>query len=196
VVCIYDCYSPDGSTLQCSYYCECQWSDHSEDVVICTILFHFACLVRVLLLIHIIFTWTSCWVEMLWRLTARHRHHLDMARPAKATSQNSPNKPNLRQHKRNQHTQKHNQKTSYPGWPDQETEWPTLYRPWDHMGQATWFAEDAAGQTDIHTDYIQWYRLYKDYIQQMIKICTTGISNYITGHSSEKQSTHSWQRLT
>jgi len=110
VVCIYDCYSPDGSTLQCSYYCECQWSDHGEDVVICTIFFHFACLVRVLLLIHIIFTWTSCWVEMLWRLTARHRHHLDMARPAKATSQNSPNKPNLRQHKRNQHTQKHNQK--------------------------------------------------------------------------------------
>jgi len=26
---------------------------------------------------------------------------------------------------------------NYPGWPGQEREWPTLYRPWDHTGQAT-----------------------------------------------------------
>ena len=50
---------------------------------------------------------------------------------------NSPNKRNLRQHQKNQHTEKHNQKTSYPGWPGQETKWPTLYRLRDHTGQAT-----------------------------------------------------------
>jgi len=39
---------------------------------------------------------------------------------------NSPNKPNLPQHKKKNNTLKnHKRKTSYPGWPDQETGWPT-----------------------------------------------------------------------
>jgi len=45
--------------------------------------------------------------------------------------------------KKNKHTVKPTyskntiEKTSYPGWPGQETEWPTLYRLRDHTGQAT-----------------------------------------------------------
>ena len=41
----------------------------------------------------------------LWRLTPRHRHHLDTTRLANYLAK-EPNKPNLRQHKKNQHTQK------------------------------------------------------------------------------------------
>ena len=40
-----------------------------------------------------------------WRLTPRHKHHLDIVRLANYLK-NSTNKPNLRQHKKKQHTQK------------------------------------------------------------------------------------------
>ena len=42
----------------------------------------------------------------MWKLTPQHKHHLDTVWLAKITWQNSPNKPNLRQPKKNQYTQK------------------------------------------------------------------------------------------